>query len=720
MKKTLILLFISIFTITFSQTKKEAEIKELFWGDKDPIKTSTTIPEKWNNESAVIIYKDIIHDYHKFGKSITYTSSIRKRIKLLDKAAVESFSEFSFNKNFWSRRGFSWRKGGQFIAIKIIKPSGEEFEINIDDEAIEADNGKKLALANLEVGDILDYYLYKIEPFKSRDEYGFSAVETTLGEEYPIVNMRLTLNTENDFFINFQTYNGAPELVEIPTGKRGVRHYELNASNVAKDFYPRWFYPLAEIPSYKFQVFFARSGKFENRAIAFLSEKEDIIKKKVDIQDVINLYDNKFKPNGDIGDIKKYFKDKNITSNKDIVTEGYYFMRHFYLTRFIEALHVEKSEIMYNPYIYYGNNPVFIRNQKHFINHFTMFLKSHKIKYDIITATKRYNGPITDLLLEENVDVLLRVNLKEPVYIDFFGVHTNINQYSPLLENSKAYALIINDRNKITEIKNTTLPVSNYNDNNSLTVSDISINDDFDIVSVKRKTSLKGHLKENSQKDLMYYYDYVNEDYKKYKTKSFIGHIKKKKDIAKYGNELNSLVEKLKTKQAENFKNETNKEYRFDISNHTYDITNTGRYNFSDAFVYNESFDVEKDLVKKAGRNYILEVGKLIGGQVEISEKEKIRDNNIYMNYPKSFNNNINLTIPEGYTIAGLDKLNTNISNETGGFTSTATVNDNILSIKVSKYYTHNFEPKENWSKMVEFLDVAYQFTQEKILLKKI
>ena len=41
---------------------------------------------------------------------------------------------------------------------------------------------------------------------------------------------------------------------------------------------------------YKFQVFFARSGKFEERAKAFLSEKEKDVKSTVSKEDIFNYY----------------------------------------------------------------------------------------------------------------------------------------------------------------------------------------------------------------------------------------------------------------------------------------------------------------------------------------------------------------------------------------------------------------------------------------------
>ena len=105
--------------------------------------------------------------------------------------------------------------------------------------------------------------------------------------------------------------------------------------------------------------------------------------------------------------------------------------------------------------------------------------------------------------------------------------------------------------------------------------------------------------------------------------------------------------------------------------------------------------------------------------QVELDKKDKERKNNIYMPFPRTIENEIILEIPAGYTVSGLDKLNKNVTNETGGFTSNASISGNKLIIKTSKAYNNYYEPNANWQKMVQFLDAAYQFSQEKILLKK-
>ena len=89
------------------------------------------------------------------------------------------------------------------------------------------------------------------------------------------------------------------------------------------------------------------------------------------------------------------------------------------------------------------------------------------------------------------------------------------------------------------------------------------------------------------------------------------------------------------------------------------------------------------------------------------------------MSFPRSFEEEISMAIPEGYTVTGLDKLNKKVENAAGGFVSTATVEGNNLKVKAYKYYTKSYLPNSNWKDMVAFLDAAYQFTQEKVLLKK-
>ncbi|WP_395066366.1 hypothetical protein [Flavobacterium sp.] len=716
MKKIFLYLFIAIGSVSFSQDK--AKIKDLFWGKTDQYKTATTIPEKWKNESAVIIYKYEFYDYHKFGASVTYSSAIRKRIKLQDQAAVTEFSEFSFKDKFYSNKGMrSLGRGTNVIGIKIVKPTGKEIEIDVEKNAKEVDKEKKIAIANLEIGDILDFYYYSEEPFKSIYEFGFEPEESPIGDVYPTMDMKLAFDTENDFFINFNTYNGAPELKEIPTNNSGERKYELNAKDIDKNEFPRWFLPLAELPCYKFQVFFARSGKFEKRADAFLSDKEKEIKKTVTKEDIFNYYDEKFKPNGSLTVINDYLKGKTFANDEEKIRDVYYYTRHMFFTQYIEAMIITDA----TKYYALGNygNPIFFRTEESFINYFMEYLKKNNYDYDIIVGTPRYNGTIEDLLIQKNVTVLLRVNTKTPLFLEYFSPYTSADQFNYNLENTKAYALQIAKGKRVVDAINVSLPASTMQDNVSKIISTVSVSEDFTGLNIKKESSYFGHLKESEQSDKLYYFDYAFEDYKKYGTKSVIEYVKNKKDKERYGKEIDAVVNKLKDQQKEAFKKSTADEYDFEIDDHKFEIKNTGRFGKKSPLVYQEDFAVKNNLIKKAGENYLIEIGKLITSQVEIDKKEKERKNNVYMVYPRAFENEIRVAIPAGYSVAGLDKLNKKVENETGGFVSSASIEGTNLVIKTNKYYKNYYEPNSNWNKMIQFLDAAYQFTQEKVLLKK-
>ena len=123
--------------------------------------------------------------------------------------------------------------------------------------------------------------------------------------------------------------------------------------------------------------------------------------------------------------------------------------------------------------------------------------------------------------------------------------------------------------------------------------------------------------------------------------------------------------------------------------------------------------------VKKAGNNYIVDIGRLIASQIVIEKDQRQRTNDVYMSYPRGFNYHVEFTAPEGYSIEGVDKLNLNAENETGGFISKARLEGNKVIIDINKYYVHAVEPAAKWPLMLNFLDKALEFNQQKVLLKK-
>ena len=571
MKKLLLVLLIAALQLS-AQNKENEKIAAFFWGNNDPYSKKTEIPDKWKNESAVVIYKFEYFDFHKFGVNINYTFGKRMRIKLLDEASVKEYSEFTFTERFFSNKGYTLKQGTNTLGIKIVKPNGDEKIIDVKSEAVTSDKEKKIAIPNLEIGDIIDFYFHSVEPFKSPTEMGFDPIERTLGDEYPIMDFNLTFQTENDFYVNFSTYNGAPELKEVKADKGGERKYQIIAKDITKNEFPRWYYPLLELPCYKFQVFFARTAGYQSRAAAFLPESTKDIKSKVSKEDIFNYYNPKFKPNGDLGDIYDFLEGKQFTSVEEKIREVYYFTRHFYFTRYVEAFVVKEANIFY-PFDLY-KNPVFFQNEEQFINHFMAFLKKEKIEYDIIIGTNRYNGEIADLLLRENVSILLRVNTTKPQFLQFFTPFTSADQFNFQLENTNAYLLEVSKGKKIIDAATIKLPVTSKEDNVSKSISKITLSEDLNHFKITRENSLFGHYKEDEQSSKLYFFDYIYEDYTKYKTEKLMDLVKNKNKRDQYQKELDALIAKTKENQKESFTSSVNSEFELEVENYVIDIKN--------------------------------------------------------------------------------------------------------------------------------------------------
>ena len=133
---------------------------------------------------------------------------------------------------------------------------------------------------------------------------------------------------------------------------------------------------------------------------------------------------------------------------------------------------------------------------------------------------------------------------------------------------------------------------------------------------------------------------------------------------------------------------------------------------------YSDEFVIE-NIVKKAGPNTIVEIGKLIEKQSEVPEDQKKRTRDIYMSNPRSYTYEIAFNIPAGYKVEGIENLTKKTEGALGGFVSEAHLEGSVLKIKTKKFYTKNHYSADAWPKILEFLQSSVDFYNAKILLKK-
>jgi hypothetical protein len=112
--------------------------------------------------------------------------------------------------------------------------------------------------------------------------------------------------------------------------------------------------------------------------------------------------------------------------------------------------------------------------------------------------------------------------------------------------------------------------------------------------------------------------------------------------------------------------------------------------------------------LSKAGKNYIFEVGKLIGDQIKLEPSElAARQVDLWIPHARTIENNISITIPAGYSVEGLENLTMTIDNESGSFISNAKLENDKVLISSKKIYKKNFDKKEAWPNYVAFLESA-------------
>jgi Domain of Unknown Function with PDB structure (DUF3857) len=731
MHKIILLVLLTVFSQSIwaqrsKRHQKESQEKELkakqlvdeVFGEDDPDFEVRDIPDKWQNESAVIIAQKLLKDYRRRNRKNIYQTEISRRMILLqDKSSVEEFSEFYYLKS-------------DGVGIRIIKPDGREIEVDRS-EAIEVEKSGskfgrsysggtyyKVAIPNLEVGDILDYFYAVDKEIELYYTKIFDPVYIFLQDDYPIIKQVIDLTIDKSFYVNAKTLNNAPKLERVKrdnsTEKRtrydNAEVYSYVLIDTMREKAPdlRWFYRARELPFIKFQVMYFQTGSTAN-ASPLLKGVGGIPKDKFSISEINDLVDKLFNAfsteyytSETEKNIKRYHRKD---SSQKQFERAYYYLRYLvYIRKFI--YNDDWTNIDWPDY----NSFNFASDFKRIVDQ----LKGDDY-YERCYFSPRYDGVIEDIMLVPDIrnTLLIKMGVDKAFLIDF-DPYTNFGDVYYYMEGIPILSTNHNSLKRAYKI-----PVSTADDNKTISTMNVKVNDDLSGLKIKIGKTLTGQNRMYDWGEVITPLEMINED-KNYlqfempedQTKNNV----KKKQIL---DERNRNMEEFLKNQSEKRKKSLESEYDITVDEYLgLELEQSGRYHNKPDLIFNESFTTN-DFIQKAGRNYILNAGMLIGSQVEIGDDEKEREYDIYMSNARSFENNIVIEIPAGHTVSGIEKLNMHVSNETGSFVSTAKMNGNNLEIQTKKTYKHNFEKAEDWPLMIEFLDAAYKFTQIKVVLKK-
>jgi hypothetical protein len=667
------------------------EKEENIFETADPDFEVKDIPEKWKNESAVIICQKTSYLFDKVlgtsgEASITQKEVVRKRIKLLDRAAVEEYSEFYF-------------VGTKDLGIRIIKPDGRIELIELNDAVPVAKDVSipgvyksaykwekdyhKLAIAGLEPNDIIDYFnIIKHTYYMTSKEYAFPDVLHSLENSYPVIKQKFLFEIDQELYFNFKSSNGAADLGgELLTGE-GLKLYSFSDSLREKIKDERWSFVYRSTPSIRFQVIYNPDPKGITEY--FLGDP-GIVKSSVAQEEVVSkvnqtLLTKDKSINKLSGQILKYFSShKNITTDDDIARISYYLYRSLKFTN--------------------GKNNFGENDDQAFVKCLAMVFDKKKVSYKVMVAVPRKIGTLEDLVLEDELIWFLMVDATGK-FLTSPSVNANYGTVFSGIEGADAYLVKPNKDISLLRSERRTLPVSTIEKNGESNTMYVTLSQRLDQLTIHNNRTIRGHSKESFESAIVYGDSKSSERYS----------LNVSTDLSAVSEQKRNRRERYRSYIAEDFDL---------VSYDDFALVRDGRYDDDPVLEFTENYQI-RGLLRKAGINYIFQAGKLIGTQVEINEEELKRKYDVYSDCPRTYTNEISITIPEGYKVLGLEKLLMNVSNETGSFLSKAWMDGNVLKIKTTKIYLHNFEKNNDWAKMVQFLDAAYDFTQARVLLKKI
>ena len=718
--------------------KRAAEVKEEIWGAKDPDFDGNNVPEQYKNESAVILAKKMnisaqTKSHFKVGllsfaanKEIIFQNLLHEKVVLQDKAALEDFSEISYQKVSKKSYGSVFirfkDKLNTFIGARVYKKDGSMKEVMMSEAVITKDSKnekeEKLAISDLQVGDILDFYILSEE---NRELSGLDPMTFLFTSEYPIVKFSLSGKISNKYGVEYKCLNGAPDL-KINKDADDNMNFDIKVFNVKKYTADKWISPVRQVPIVRLNIFLSNSKFKAGQISKGMAENEIYEDEKIQLQRasqtyrVAKAYSAAFYIPDRIGQVK-------MRLGKDIPVDSTIVAIYNALRSYIYFRIDGKSKIQADKSV----NESGISN-KIFCQYLSYCLADYEIENEVIFYPTRYMTRLSDMLTTDDLTYMVKAKGSKNYYMFDDGMFTSFNTIPYYAEGEKAITLSYGKLKDIMRGKESnilqssmTIPISTADKNKRIENFSISLNlAGTPFVTVKRETIATGHERQDDQKSLLLFEDYYPEFKKDLGIKlDFLAQLEESKKTKTLSEEWRSAFAKARETYKDGFINDLKGNYETEPKELiSYKIDKMGILKAEPEFKYTTEY-VYNDWLKRAGNNFLFEAGKLIGGQLKVKEEQRTRTVDIYQPYARSYEYNLNIVIPAGYSVEGIEAFNKKVENETGKFVSTAAIDGDKITIKTYKEYSHNYEPAENWNKILSFVDAANDFTNQKLLLKK-
>lgn len=704
------ILLVQLFTLSVNADEKAdylklaQKVRHEVWSSTPADFQKRTVPDRYKNASAVILsyYRELSTDYYRkatadlvlnlrLTRQIDCTDMERMLIQINDKKALKDYSEFTFKTK---SRKWTWgyhHKTQTVLGIRVIKKNGNVQEVSLDDyvDVKEGKNDKdlsqKIAVPGLEVGDCID--VFSLDQIDTQEQQ-LDPFYFVLRQDEPVLYTKVHCVLDQSLATVYRTMNGAPDFTQTTDkDKNAVLDMVMDKPIDAESSI--WYNSLEQSPFIEMYITPTKAKV----AVVEKAMRQKGVRGNPDVTPILQddwkllkSYVSKggYSPAGLPSTYKSVFK----SAKKEGMSAE------------------EKADRIYSfEYVSGG------ASQRVF-NTVANYLRKLGVEIEMGITTPFGALPVDKLINYNSTSWFFRLKGTDVYY--FPGTYPKVASEIPYIyQGRKAY--MQDSEEQIT------IPVSQAEDNKS--VNDMVVKLDGTKLDISRKVTYSGEQK-------MYGQSLVSPDntlfgssqleaywrYLKYDDKDPYSCYTKKESA-----ELKGAFNEYRKNAIDPFKAEISSYHDADpVQVGGYGVDCVGIRRDSSNFVYHVDY-VMDGMVKRAGNNYLLSVGKLIGSSLKLEGKDRERIDDVWRKMAFVDEWNIEIPLPQGYKVSAeaLKKIETSVANECGEFTVKATAGNESVKVYVRKCFAHRVEPVSNWSKLLALVDACSAFTDKQMVIAK-
>ncbi len=721
------LLFLCLSNIAIAQNVIDDDFLDVIeknatplWNASSPAFNNSTVPDKYKKESAVIfgfkrelsIDKKSKNGFLSKGeRSLIFYENNRFKIKLLDKNAVKNFTEFYFRYSD-KEDGFSakvTKNDGQILKVSLndavkVESVGdvpEFFKSFFDQEIGAANRYYKVAIPDLEPNDILEYVTITKSKLDVRGNglIEFSPQYELCAKGYPILFNQIAIETDDKSYFKALSKNGAPDFKKEVSNNADFFRYVFTDNDRPTEKDINFINSYRQFPFTKFQVIYSNKEDAKGTLIGEKGEIKNKFTKEV-------LGKKAWEDYNETGD--RYLN--NYTTVQSYVNQCWAELKKTGAKDWSDKEYIKNVYYKLRNYVMYSDRYL---SDKYAAYLFGALLYQKNIKSEMVISISNSIGELKDVLFEEEVRYVTKIGN------DFYFNFTDHSNPSELVENllgSEAY--IIEEPNKKTGeqvIKPLVLPNATFENNTAKLNMDVSLNADLSALVIKSISTYKGINKNRNINNALKFTPYILDDYKYFEGKDPTEKMNGR-ELDKYNEDVKLLKKEYKEAKEELVKKDLQNDFGKKVTYKNFSIQSDGRSLKKQDLTYTEEFELQ-NMVRKAGKKLLVNVSGLVGSQLQFKKEERIRKNDIDVDYARSLDWTINFKIPAGYTLEGLEELKTNVDNEIGTYQCSGTQANGVATILIKKIYKKATFPKTKWNDMLAFIDAAFNNSFKNLLL---